>query len=175
MKKKIIVAIIICLQAALHTTLYAPIYDLTKNPSQAHQEWDEYKIKGNKSFSVKNNLDRKEYVRIGYKGPVGPVCEYTGFVLNPGQTGKVLKSPICQPYIVSSGTTSIKPWNGHETRLGDFMWTIEKKFCPHNQNPITEEISYKGKWTHIGVLDSKPKPKDVYDWEHRTSYCKTDK
>lgn len=162
----------ICLGMALHTPLYAPVYDLTKNPDQASQTWHEYKIKGNKSFSVKNNLDRKEYVRIGYKGPIGPVCEYTGFVLNPGQTGKVLKSPICQPYIVSSSTTSIKPWNGHETRLGDFMWAIEKKFCPHNQTPITEEIEYKGKWTFFGTLESGSSSKDVYQWEHKTSYCK---
>lgn len=153
--RKIITRILtaaLCLNAAQHTSLYAPIYDLTKNPDQANQTWDEYKIKGNKSFSVKNNLDRKVYVRIGYAGPIGPVCEYTGFILNPGQTGKVLKSPICRPYIVSEGEGKVEQWEGYEDRLGDFAWTVTKPQVSNISNK--ESIKYLGKWGKTSTFKS---------------------
>jgi hypothetical protein len=134
----------ICL-GIVHAPLQAKIYNLTENPTKDTQVIREYKLSGNKSFTVKNNSCRQQYIRIGYEGIDNHLCNFTGFVLDPGQTGKVHKSPVCIPAIVSAGDTTIKQWKnqktgpGREDRLGDFMWTVEP-------TKSGLKIEYQGKW-----------------------------
>jgi hypothetical protein len=98
----------ICLSMALHTSLYAPIYDYTTQNYDLIKEYDESKavknaFSGGKTLQITNKSTQKIYARIGYEVRVGILanCEYTGFILNPGQTGKVYKDRNCLPKYVA--------------------------------------------------------------------------
>jgi hypothetical protein len=93
---------------------------------------------------VYNGSKQRIYVRIGYEGTA---CEYTGFILNPGQTGRVYKSPFCVPINVSGNflapdNTVIKaiPNPIIKTRMDDvgtLQWNISDQYG----------IDYLGSWS----------------------------
>jgi hypothetical protein len=97
MKKTTAIALALCLGIALHNPLSATVYDFTNrdanDPNLLHKE---YHAAGGKTISVKNESSNNIYLRIGYEA-----CEFTGFKLKPGQTGRVYKSPFCVPFNVS--------------------------------------------------------------------------
>lgn len=97
MKKTVIITLALCLGAGQHSPVSAAVYDFTnRDANDANLLEKEYHAAGGKTISVKNESSNNIYLRIGYEA-----CEFTGFKLKPGQTGRVYKSPFCVPFNVS--------------------------------------------------------------------------
>jgi hypothetical protein len=90
----------IFLSMALHTSLYAPIYDFRKDPAPGHYTKSEWDAAGKKYFTIENHTPHEVYIRIGYRA-----CDFTGFQLKPKQSATIQKAPGCVPYLVSGNMT----------------------------------------------------------------------
>jgi hypothetical protein len=131
----------ICLSMALHAPLQAKVYDYTKpDKKELTDPIKEYKKWGGKTFQVHNRSTQKIYVRIGYsfaEGKFCNTCTFTGFILDPGQIGKVYKDPRCVPinmtgiFITENGAKIADIPNGiratNMNDLGTLQWDITDK------------------------------------------------
>lgn len=118
------------------------IYDLTTHPFNIEgcMIRDTNSI-GEKSFRIKNKTPYTVYVRIEYEA-----CRATGFVLSPGQAGRIFKAAGCVPYIVSgqlykNGTTlTINALRSRQNANNHLTWVVN-----YDQKTDTASIEFKGK------------------------------
>lgn len=135
--KKIITLTTLCI-SALYTSLPAKVYDYTEKD---YGTIAEYKGGDGKTLQVYNGSSHKIYVRIGYESGTNQYdnnffknCEFTGFKLNPGQTGEIYKYFDCLPinitghFLKEDGTVlkdipnGIKKTNINDT--GTLRWEV---------------------------------------------------
>jgi hypothetical protein len=151
----------ICLSLAIHTPLQAKIHDYTKKNELGEfvtqgviNEFNDYgPYKGN-TFQVYNGSTQRIYIRIGYifynGGDCEGDCEYTGFILDPGQTGKIHKHTYCNPINVSGHF-----YTQDNVVKGDIPNPIRKTYINDRgilQWDVTDEgILYKGREVAPGV------------------------
>jgi hypothetical protein len=165
MKKKIVIIVLLCLQAVLLAPLKAKTYDFSEEKNNTmfiQKEHDQEKLK---TFQVHNISPHKIYVRIGYGSNVQTYiskCDYTGLTLNPGQTGGVEKQAFCVPvnvsgyFLMADGSKQdipkpiIRTWMDD---MGTLQWDVSEK-----------GVEFRGHWDE--QTQAWVKEREIYRPEH---------